>query len=160
MAAPALSLHGVPACAFCAYDWERCSQTFRNHWPALSLCRTVQLSMEAGLRASSGNSSSTLVVRRKVASCMRKGTPSRLWEGGAAESLPTQDCHLPTIIAPPPLFPTDLTPTHRRSRQAPPLLASRSLRLEGSGLVVGDSPKLSVRARWAWGLRGREGWDY
>lgn len=108
MAAPALSLHGVPACAFCAYDWERCSQTFRNHWPALSLCRTVQLSMEAGLRASSGNSSSTLVVRRKVASCMRKGTPSRLWEGGAAESLPTQDCHLPTIIAPPPLFPTDL----------------------------------------------------
>lgn len=49
--------------------------------------------MEAGLRASPGNCSSTLVVRRRVVSCRRKGTPSRLQEGGAAGSLPVQAPH-------------------------------------------------------------------
>lgn len=61
----------------------------------------VQFSIEAGLRASSGNSSSTLVVRRRVLSCMRKGTPSRLCEGGTAKSLSTEAPHLPTDDPPP-----------------------------------------------------------
>lgn len=52
------------------------SHTLRNHSPAFSLSRSVQLNLEACSEASSGNSCSTFVVLRRVLSCRRKGTPS------------------------------------------------------------------------------------
>lgn len=52
--------------------------TLRNHCPALSCCRSVQLKFEAFSICLSGKTFSTSVVLCRVRSCIRKGTPSTL----------------------------------------------------------------------------------
>lgn len=54
------------------------TNTLRNHCPALSCCRSVQLKCEASSVCLPGKTFSTFVVLSKVWSCIRKGTPSTL----------------------------------------------------------------------------------
>lgn len=54
------------------------AHTFRNHWPAFSELKSVQLKSEASSYCLSGNTRLTFVVLLRVRSLMRNGTPSRL----------------------------------------------------------------------------------
>lgn len=59
-----------------------CGPTLRNHRPALSCCRSVQLKNAASSICLSGKMFSTSVVLRRVRSCIRNGMPSTLTHGG------------------------------------------------------------------------------
>lgn len=52
--------------------------TERNQVPALRLSSSAQVNIAAGVSVRLGKTSWMLVVRRRVRSCIRKGTPSKL----------------------------------------------------------------------------------